>query len=184
MTSLLPLIAVGVTAGAYLNQRVANPNMLKGILGMVSIAVSIFFTVQTEKYDSTLTVNRLTPPPLWLKIQSPLLGWICGLLSIGIGDFLIPVMRGKMKIPMKYSVGTNLLLNFSIALMGSVFHLTFSEYQFTPNMIQILIFSWIGVFIGGQLGPALSNHFDDTRLKEIFIFLLLLMGIHLIYKSL
>ncbi len=184
VTRLLPLIAIGITAGAYLNQRVANPNLLKGILGVVSIAVSIFFTVQTEKYDTHMTVNPSTPPPLWLKIQSPFFGWICGLLSIGIGDFLIPIMRGKMKIPMKYTVGTNLFLNFSIAVMGSVFHLSFSEYRFSADMYKILLFSWIGVFIGGQLGPMLSNHFDDTRLKEVFIFILLLMGIHLIYKSL
>ena len=40
-----------------------------------------------------------------------------------------------------------------------------------------------GVIIGGQIGPRISERVNDRILKEVFIFLLTLIGIHLIYNS-
>lgn len=182
--SLLPLVLLGVIAGAFFNQRVANAGTLKGILGGVSIMVSIFFASQTEKYDASLSVKPSIKAPLWFQGQSLFFGSISGLLSIGIGDFLIPVMRSRLKIPMKYAIGTNLFLNFVIACMGAVLHLVFTEHSFTPDMAQVLFFSWIGVALGGQIGPKLLTVIDDNRIKEIFIFVMLIIGIHLIYSAL
>lgn len=180
---LLPLVLFGVLLGAFFNQKVANANLLEGILGGVSLMVSIFFVSQTEKYDADLKVNLDVKPPFWFQGQSGFFGSLSGLLSIGIGDFLIPVMRSRLKIPMRYAIGTNLFLNFSIAMMGSALHLIFSEYAIF-NDWQILVFSWIGVALGGQLGPKLLNVIDDSRIKEIFIFAMLIIGIHLIYRAL
>jgi len=181
---LMPVILVGVVLGSFLNQRVANAGILEGILGGGSIMVSIFFASQTEKYDTDLKVNLSVKPPAWFQGQSLFLGSLTGFLSIGIGDFLIPVMRSRLKVPMRYAIGTNLFLNFSLALMGSLLHLFFSEHSFTGDMIQVLAFSWVGVAIGGQLGSKLLNVIDDSRIKEIFIFAMLIIGIHLIYKAL
>ncbi len=182
--SLLPVILLGVVAGAFLNQRVANAETLKGILGAVSIMVSIFFASQTEKYDTGLIVRPAIKAPLWFKGQSLFFGSMSGFLSIGIGDFLIPVMRSKLKIPMRYAIGTNLFLNFFIAFMGAILHLIFTVHSFTADMMQILVFSWVGVALGGQLGPKLLTVIDDNRIKEMFIFAMLLIGIHLIYSAL
>lgn len=177
-------IAAGVLLGAFFNQRVANPDIVKGMLGITTIAVSIFFVFQTEKYDTSLEEDRGIKAPWWFRIQGLFFGILSGFLSIGISDFLIPVMRSRLKIPMNYAVGTALFLNFSIAFMGSVFHLTFTEHAFTAEMITILVFCWIGAMIGGQFGRMLSSVIDDSRLKEIFIFALLIIGIHLIYNTL
>ena len=184
VTRLLPFIAIGVTAGAFLNQKVASPRLLEGILGMVSIFVSIFFAFQTERYDTILTVDLSSRPPAWLKGQSLFFGTLSGLFSVGIGDFLIPLFRARLKIPMKYSIGTSLFLNFSLAVIGALVHFSFSDHHFTDHSLSILIFSWMGVFMGGQLGPKLASIINETRLKEIFIFALLLIGIHLIYRAL
>jgi uncharacterized membrane protein YfcA len=39
-----------------------------------------------------------------------------------------------------------------------------------------------GVVIGGQIGPRLVQKIDEELLKEIFIFLLTLIGCHLVYN--
>jgi hypothetical protein len=39
------------------------------------------------------------------------------------------------------------------------------------------------VIIGGQIGPRFSERINERMLKEVFIFLLTLIGIHLIYNS-
>jgi uncharacterized membrane protein YfcA len=181
---VLPFIALGVMVGSFLNQRLANPQFLEMGLGIVSIFVSLFFAFQTERYDANLNLDKSLLPPLWFKTQSGFFGIISGLFSVGIGDFLIPIMRTRMKIPMKYTIGTSLFLNFSIAFTGSIFSFGLSTTALNQHHLWILGYSWIGVIIGGQLGPRLSNTVADSRLKEIFIFALLLIGIHLIYQSL
>jgi penicillin amidase len=40
-----------------------------------------------------------------------------------------------------------------------------------------------GVIIGGQVGPWFTEKINERMLKEVFIFLLTLIGIHLIYNS-
>jgi len=40
-----------------------------------------------------------------------------------------------------------------------------------------------GVMIGGQVGPRVTDKINERILKDIFIFLLTLIGIHLIYNS-
>jgi uncharacterized membrane protein YfcA len=181
---LLPFIAVGVITGSFLSQRLADSRFLEMGMGIVGIFVSLFFAFQTEKYDANMNLDKTILPPLWFKAESGFFGIISGLFSVGIGDFLIPLMRTKLKIPMKYTIGTSLFLNFSIALMGSIFSYSLSTFTIQQHHLWILGYSWIGVIIGGQLGPKLSNTVADTRLKEIFIFALLLIGIHLIYQSL
>ena len=37
--------------------------------------------------------------------------------------------------------------------------------------------------IGGQIGPRLAERINERKLKDIFIFLLTLIGIHLIYNA-
>lgn len=181
---LLPFIAVGVVIGSFLSQMIADSNYIEMGLGLAGIAVSLIFAFQSEHYDTTLTLDRSARPPLLLLPLSIVFGSVSGLFSIGIGDFLIPVIRGRMKVPMQFTVGTNLFLNFSIAAMGTVAHMVISGFRFDNQTMNIVLFSWIGVLVGGQIGPRLSNKISDGRLKEIFIFVLLLIGIHLVYHSL
>jgi len=51
-----------------------------------------------------------------------------------------------------------------------------------PN-ISAILWAIPGVLIGGQIGPLLVTKTDERQLKEIFIFLLTLIGIHLVYRS-
>jgi len=40
-----------------------------------------------------------------------------------------------------------------------------------------------GVMIGGQIGPRIIRRINERILKEMFVFVLTLFGIHLIYNS-
>lgn len=181
---LLVPIFFGVMLGAFLNQRLANPILLERGLGVLSITVSIYFASRTEYYKIVLNEDRSTRPTRQIRLLSSLFGTVSGVFSIGISDFLIPLFRGKLKIPMQNAIGTTLFLNFSLALIGAVFHTMLSREPVTMDALNVLLPAWAGVVVGGQLGPRLSSIVDDNRLKEIFIFVLIIIGIHLIYQSL
>ncbi len=182
--SLLPPIGAGILAGALLTRLTASTESFEMGLGALSICMSIFFTFHTEPYSAEMNLDRTISPPLWLKAAGGVLGIISGFFSTGISDLLIPVIRGKLKVPMRYAIGTKLFLNFTLAVLGGSFHLFLNLGRANAGIYEILIFAWVGVLIGGQLGPYLSERIGDEKLKEVFIFALLLMGINLIYQAL
>jgi len=47
----------------------------------------------------------------------------------------------------------------------------------------VILWALPGVILGGQIGPRITTRINERLLKEIFIFLLTLLGIHLIYNA-
>ncbi|MFW5807684.1 MAG: sulfite exporter TauE/SafE family protein [Spirochaetota bacterium] len=181
---IFPFVAAGVVAGAFLNQRIMQTQYIETGLGISGIIVSLIFAFQSEHCNALLTLDRSARPPVILMPVSALFGTVSGMFSIGIGDFLIPLVREKMRMPMRYIVGTNLLLNFQVALIGTVSYFLLSGFVLKRETWTVLVFSWTGVVIGGQIGPRLVCRITDDRIREIFIFVFLLIGIHLLYQSL
>jgi len=179
---LILFIFAGVLLGAFLSQRVAGGNILKLGIGIFSMFIAIFFAFQAERYHVQLQRDTKLKAPTWLSFSSVGMGGLSGLFSIGVGDMLIPIMRGKLKVPMQNAVGTALALNFFVALSGGVSHFFFAE-NVPLNLWHAFAYGAVGVAIGGQIGGFLSSRMDESRLKEMFIFLLMLIGIHMIYQS-
>jgi hypothetical protein len=47
----------------------------------------------------------------------------------------------------------------------------------------IVVWALFGVLIGGQIGPRLAGVIPDQTLKEIFIYGLSLVGIHILFNA-
>lgn len=181
---LLPFITVGVVAGGFLFRMVPNRHFLEGGLGILSLAESIYFTLHIEKYDEVAVFDPKQKSPFWLKMLTLLFGTFSGLFSIGISDFIVPTFRGKLKIPMKVAIGTSIFLNFYSALVGTISSFAFLDYDLPPDTVSIFLFCWAGVMMGGFFGPRIAKFLADDRMKELFIFVLLILGMHLIYQTL
>jgi uncharacterized membrane protein YfcA len=89
------------------------------------------------------------------------------------------LLRNRMNLRMRAAVATSIVTIFGTCVAGSLFHLIFGA---SANL-AILIWAVPGVVIGGQLGPRFTERINERLLKEVFIFLLTLIGIHLIYNS-
>jgi uncharacterized membrane protein YfcA len=102
-----------------------------------------------------------------------------GMLSVSIGEWLVPFMRSRWSLRMSVAVGTSIATIFGTCVIGAAFHLVMgSRADWTA-----IAWAVPGVILGGQIGPRIAGHVNDRLLKEIFIFLLTLIGIHLIYNS-
>lgn len=180
--SMGPFVIFGILIGSYLSQRVAGIQAMKIVMGAVTMFIAVFFASQTEAYDERLNTDSKIKAPLWLRTSGIFMGIISGFLSIGIGDFLIPAIRSKLKVSMPNAVATALIINFSVAIIASVTHTALSG-GFLKTLIVPFLFGAGGVFIGGQLGYFLSKKVNEARLKEMFIFLLMIIGLHMIYQA-
>ena len=102
-----------------------------------------------------------------------------GMLSVSIGEWLVPLMRSRLNLRMRTAVATSIVMIFGTCVAGSIFHLAFG------GVPDFWVFGWAvpGVIIGGQIGPKLMENINERLLKDIFVFLLTLISIHLIYSS-
>lgn len=167
-----------VVVGSYVGQRLSS-TILEVALGLVTIGISLFFI----SGDDWFTDERRTRVEIREAVKFgfvPLVSsFVSGLLSVGVGDFIVPIMVKRFKLSMDVAVGTAVLVMTIVAVIGVVSHLAFGGRFDTT----VLLWSVPGVIIGGQIGPRLADRIDDRTLREVFIFLLLLIGIHILYNS-
>ncbi len=178
MLLLLAVTVPGIALGAYLT-RIMAPTHLELILGLLTLTTALIFVSANQRY----TDSGRERAELKTARQS---GWLVtimaiasGMLSVSIGEWLVPLMRNKMSLRMGVAVATSIAIIFGTCVLGAMFHLLMG------GRADLDTFVWAapGVIIGGQIGPRIAERINDRLLKEIFIFLLTLIGIHLIYNS-
>ncbi len=175
---LLLLTLPGLGAGALLTRLLSAAN-LELALGILTLTTAFLFVSASQKYSDTGQGRaRLDGVRRYGGLVSTM-AVASGMLSISIGEWLVPLMRNRMNLRMRAAVATSIVTIFGTCVAGSLFHLIFGA---SANL-AILIWAVPGVIIGGQLGPRFTERINERLLKEVFIFLLTLIGIHLIYNS-
>jgi uncharacterized protein len=168
---------LGVPIGVWLSGMV-SANSIVFMLGAFSLAIALVFVYTQEDFDDSATRRvsvRQTVPYLWL---STLFAILTGLLSMGVGDFLVPVLRSRLRMNMEEAMADCLIVMAMNAALAAALHLMIGE-KFATNVV---LWAIPGVILGGQVGPRLAGRIPDQTLKEIFIYALSLAGIHLIFN--
>jgi len=176
---LLILIAVpGIAAGAYIANKI-KPSYIELVLGILVLITAFLFVSSNQKYD-----DLGEPRTEIKKVYRHLLVAIpvsigSGMLSTGMGEWLIPVMRSRLSLKMSSAIATCIFLTFAVCLIGTSFHLMLGSKADWSTVLWAVP----GVMTGGQIGPRITKKINERLLKEVFIFLLTLVGIHLIYNA-
>lgn len=175
---LLALTIPGIGLGACMT-RMITPTHLELVLGIFTLLTAIIFVSSNQDYSDKGT-DRVE-----LKTAGRV-GWVVtvlstasGMLSVSIGEWLVPLMRNRMKLRMTTAVATSIATIFGTCILGSLTHYALGGRADH----SVLLWAVPGVIIGGQIGPRLAERVNDRLLKELFVFLLTLIGIHLIYNS-
>lgn len=115
-----------------------------------------------------------------LSLIGFLVGIVTGFLGAGGGFLIIPALLFFAKLPMKQAVGTSLLIIFINSLIG------FGGDVLSGVSInyQLLLFIAAIAIIGMLIGTALSKKIDGARLKPVFGWFVLVMGLYIIAKEL
>jgi len=167
-----------VVVGSYLSQRLPS-HVLEVALGLVTIGISLFFISGDDWFTDERRTRVQPREAVGFGVVPLASSFVSGLLSVGVGDFIVPIMVKRFKLSMDVAVGTAVFVMTIVAVIGAASHLAFGGRFDIP----VLLWSVPGVIIGGQIGPGLAGRIDDRSLREVFIFLLLLIGIHILYNS-
>lgn len=178
-----PVIVITALIGGYYSSLV----QIKGlkVLFVLVLVVSGYFMIKPIKKiqdkfinerkwfywsrkfgEEKYSVNLLIGLPI-----ATLAGIVAGLLGIGGGVIIVPLLVLLLGVPMKIAVGTSCFMAGITALFGFWGH--FFTGHFEPKMALIMA---LVVFAGAQAGSRISIKVDKILLKKIFAIFLFLIS--------
>jgi len=178
MLFLLAVTIPGIVLGACLTRMLA-PVYLELALGLLTLSTALIFVSSNQRYGDTGRMRSDVRSARRFGLVFSTMAVASGMLSISIGEWLVPLMRSKLSLNMGVAVATSVATIFGVCVMGALFHMVLGGEVNT----SALMWAIPGVIIGGQIGPRIAERVNDKILKDVFIFLLTLIGIHLIYNS-
>lgn len=108
------------------------------------------------------TTGEREPSPWALAATGSVAGFASGLLGIGGGVVMVPVMHGVLGMPLKRSLGTSLVAIAFIVVPGTIVHAVL-------NHIDWEIFAWltIGVIPGAAIGSRWTIRATERTLRLV-----------------
>lgn len=169
---LLSLLTVpGTFAGIFLRNAITDDYLLRLIFGIVlfPVALNMLFAKKRSKNGSPSdpaahTFSSLTKRRLALSLAGAFSGGIVsGLMGLGGGVLVVPVLDILMTVPMHAAVATSMLTMIFTAGSGTILNYALGQID--------LFFSvtlGIGMVIGAQIGSRVAHRIDAIRLKQLF----------------
>lgn len=108
------------------------------------------------------------------------IGFFLGIVGAGGGFLIIPALVYFANLPMKKAIGTSLVLVSVNSFLGFA-----GDLGANPHMDWRFLFAFSGFSIAGVfVGSHLSNRIDGPKLKKLFGWFILIMGIYIAIREL
>jgi uncharacterized protein len=140
--------------------------------------IMIFGALSVLKKKSQDNNNEEKRNLILIGIQTFTIGIIIGLVGAGGGFLIIPSLILFAKLPMRKAVGTSLFIiamNSLVGFIGDVQNLVI-------DWVFLLTFSAISV-VGIFIGMYLTKYTNESQLKKIFAYFVLLMATIILLKE-
>jgi uncharacterized membrane protein YfcA len=106
-------------------------------------------------------------------------GFISGLLGIGGGIFMVPLMILTARVPIKIAVATSSLMVCLTGAFGFAGGLMAGHFEPSTGMLLA-----IAAFLGAQVGPRVGAMIDRDRLRKAFVGLMFVVALLMVYRGL
>ena len=167
---LVPLIPDQVYVSE--NYRVNSDQLLLVFFSLLLIVAAFAMIRKKEaKTHKKVSVIQLTSHGI-------LIGFLTGLVGVGGGFLIIPVLVLVCEIPMKKAVGSSLIIIVFNAIIGLYAVKDFASFD-QLLLLKISVLSILGIVIG----TLLSKRIEGGKLKKGFGWFLLVMGLAIIFKE-
>ena len=154
----------------------------KPILIMIVFAVVMIFASFRMIKPSVIDIEEGSKKLNYFDIglQGVLIGLVSGFVGAGGGFLIIPALVLLARTPMKIAVGTSLLIVASQSLIGFLADIGQEEFIDWKLLFIFTLCSVVGIFIGNVLSKKIESH----KLKTIFGWFVLVMGVYILIKEL
>ena len=204
---VLPTAISGSYRHSVKNAVLWKPAIIMGVSGAIAAVLGAFVAtllpgnVLTAAFGIAIisgAIRMLTAKPLKAEEHPPdnslpyvlwglPLGFACGLIGIGGGVLMIPIMVVILKFSMHKAVGTSTGLMIFTAIGGTISYIVngwgvsnLPEYSLGyVNLLQFLLLAVTSVPMA-QIGANFAHKLPAKQLKYIFIFMMIYMGLKMI----
>ena len=180
VNSGLPLLvtsAFSAPLGAMVTARI-HLRMFTALLAVVILvaATRMLFSkkIEAEGMAVNPTLRIIAGGGIGIVI-----GFMAGLLGIGGGVFIVPLLIYVLKLPAKTAAATSMFIVVFSSFSGFITHISLADTDWTFILVAA-IFS----FIGGQLGSRImAEKLKGRTVRRIFGLVLLLFAFKLIQRT-
>lgn len=174
----LPLIVTSMVAaplGAYLTQYIST-NILLGLFAVaVLFAAGRMILVSGAAEPETIRGTD-RQRALWGAGLGFGIGFIAGLLGIGGGFLIVPLLM-YMGYPTKIAAATSAFVVIFSSMTGFLGHVAVGHFDW-----QLMVIASIAVILGSQLGSrTMATRMKPRQLKQMFGVVLLFIGFKMIW---
>jgi uncharacterized membrane protein YfcA len=171
------LILPAIPSTFFIGRFQVEKDMLLLVFFAVLMVLSAFSMIQ-KKGGSGNTREVGQSKYLFILLEGLVVGVITGMVGAGGGFLIIPALVLLSGLPMKKAVGTSLVIIAAKSLIG--FRGENSQTKIDWSLLAMVTsFAVVGIFAG----MLLSKKIDGDRLKPVFGWFVLLMGIYIIIKE-
>jgi len=148
------------------------------IFSVMMVIASLSMIKSRKIIEAELWVGEIKSLPL-LILDGAIVGMLTGFVGVGGGFLIIPALVILAKMPMKHAIGTSLFIIAVNACIGFAL-----QWKINPNvdwmfLVIFSMFSVSGIFVGNYL----SQYISGKKLKPVFGWFILVMGIYIIVKE-
>ncbi|MCU0615070.1 MAG: sulfite exporter TauE/SafE family protein, partial [Desulfobacterales bacterium] len=111
-------------------------------------------------------------------ITGGITGFLSGMMGVGGGTIMVPVMVILTGFTQHIAQGTSLLVMVPTGCIG-----TFTHWKIGNVASEILIGLISGIILGTYLGGNFANILPDNTLRLIFAFILIVVSLRYLTKS-
>ena len=190
-------VGVGAQTVSYLNQKGLlhiEGHIVPAVQFWIAVAyvVVLCFVSATMIRDArTIQSDELLPPGPIARIQLPpmttlqaagrtislpilaylglVVGFLSGLMGLGGGVMMMPILVYGIGMPMKMAAGTGIILLVSTSVAGTIAHAGLGHVHLGLAMVLLA-----GSTIGAPIGATLTSNLSGPRLRGIFGILVLI----------
>ena len=163
--------APGSVIGVLLRTLIQEDYVLRLIFGiaLMPVAIKMLFAARREKGDiaselAAYDMSSLTQKRLIISLFGGFIGGIsAGLLGIGGGAVIVPVLSVLMGLPMHAAVATSMFTMMVTASAGTA--VNFLSGFINPYYAISL---GVGMVLGAQIGSRLAPRVNSVQLKRVF----------------
>ena len=190
------IFSVFSSVGSFAGARAAV--FLTGEIQLLIFAVimllAAFFMLRPRRTQSSSRPEPRANSSMFMRVALPSLGvgLLTGLVGVGGGFMIVPVLSLILGMDMAKSVGTSLVVIAVNSLFGSIGYFSQSDLAATMTAISVgslpvtpFLIIFLGcMFLGVWAGSALSSRVPAATLKRMFGVLLLVVATMMITQRL
>ena len=153
---------LGGLIGSFGSAYASGKFLLTVYFCLVAFSIFLLFAAPKDEKERETAVSLLLASPLGLAV-----GILAGMLGVGGGFIMTPLMISVLRIPTRTAVGTSLLMILPTTISGSIGKIATGQFN-----LEIAIVIIAGSILGAQFGGRMNAKIPPKAIRTVLTLLL------------